>query len=1111
MKRKWSLLLKVFLLICTIQVHGQTLWSDDFESYADDSGYKNSSTSGDYPASVTKWTLDVSAATLSANTDWFMVNTVSGNNLFETRDTDGECIWTSESISISNYTDVAISVSISETGSLDANDYIKLYYKLDGGAETLFSTNGSNIDDFTALTASQSGLSGSTLQIIIKTDSDKGTHKVRFDDVSVTAKRADPASFSTSSASSTSVSFSTAANSANDQIVVAYNTTNTFGTPTGSYNANDAISGGGTVYYVGSASSITNHTGLTTGQTYYYKAWSFDGTSIYSDGLSSNATPACENPNDVSSVVSTSRHTFVDLSWVNGLCGDEILVVAKAGSAVTNTPSGDGSAYTANSVFASGTDIGNSEYVVYKGTGTSVSVTGLTNGTTYHFSIFSRVGTNWNSGITDSETPQQLKLIITEVAEPSGANSSSNFLEIKNVSDAAIDFDVDTYYISKQSNGGNTWNETQLSGTICSGCIRTYAKNSGTFETKYGHAPDFSSSAVSGTGDDAYYIYSGGNHNSGTLVDIYGVINQDGTGEAWEYTGSRAVRNSGITSGLVTWDASEWTITAATVSDMTPDAQENEMRYIGTSWRPGSVAPSTSSTTKALVIQSGTATISAEVDCASIETISGSSIEINAGIGVTVNGDVTNNCTIVLNSDETSQSSMKVTGTATGTTYKYKQYLTGGVSSPWHLITSPFESQSISDFVNDSNNNLQTSASNNYGLAVYNVGTDAWNYYHNGSGSSPNIDASSAGDFISGKGYSVLRANSGYVSFTGTVNTDSQSTTLTADKWNLVGNPYPSFVSVNNGANSNDNLIDACTAVIHDCYEAIYVWNGDTDRYDIVNHASSAVYLSPAQGYYVYADGGGGDYTFTEAMQSHQAGDWFERSSEEWASIELSADFSGIESSVEVKYIEGTTLGLDMGYDAGRFTGGNNDFFIGTKFLDGQMWELDLGVQCIPPFDEYESYAIPVSVNVVEDVEVTFSVSLLNFPSDTLVYLEDTYNQTLTRLDLEGSVYTTFVSPSEPSTGRFYIHTETNDTKLIEEIIQDLSIYVSNNSVLNIIGEIRDNTYLKVFDAAGRLILENNLHNSENVKIPLPNLSAGMYMIQINMNGYDIVKKVVIM
>ena len=89
-----------FIFICNY-LSAVTIWSENFSSYTDDSGYIGSTsgavTNGDYPSSVSKWTLDVSAATLSATSDWFMVN----NGLFETRDSDGECIWTSQSISIS--------------------------------------------------------------------------------------------------------------------------------------------------------------------------------------------------------------------------------------------------------------------------------------------------------------------------------------------------------------------------------------------------------------------------------------------------------------------------------------------------------------------------------------------------------------------------------------------------------------------------------------------------------------------------------------------------------------------------------------------------------------------------------------------------------------------------------------------------------------------------------------------------------------------------------------------------------------------------------------------------------------------------------------------------
>ena len=188
---KTDILTAIIITINLVQFAlAETIWTEDFASYSDNSGYIGSGsgavTTGDYPSSVSKWTLDVSAATLNADTDWFMVNSVSSQNLFETRDSDGECIWTSESITISGYTDVGIQVAVTESGTFESTDYVKLYYKLDSGAETIFETNGNNVDDFTSVTASHSNLSGSTLQIIIKTKNNAGAEYLRFDDVTVT-------------------------------------------------------------------------------------------------------------------------------------------------------------------------------------------------------------------------------------------------------------------------------------------------------------------------------------------------------------------------------------------------------------------------------------------------------------------------------------------------------------------------------------------------------------------------------------------------------------------------------------------------------------------------------------------------------------------------------------------------------------------------------------------------------------------------------------------------------------------------------------------------------------------------------------------------------------
>ncbi len=77
--------------------------------------------------------------------------------------------------------------------------------------------------------------------------------------------------------------------SGDDNVMIAYNTSNSFGTPvnTSTYSAGDPISGGGTVLYNGSASSYF-HYNLNTGTTYYYEAWSVDSKNNYSADIADN-------------------------------------------------------------------------------------------------------------------------------------------------------------------------------------------------------------------------------------------------------------------------------------------------------------------------------------------------------------------------------------------------------------------------------------------------------------------------------------------------------------------------------------------------------------------------------------------------------------------------------------------------------------------------------------------------------------------------------------------------------------------------------------------------------------------------------------------------------
>lgn len=77
-----------------------------------------------------------------------------------------------------------------------------------------------------------------------------------------------------------------------------------------------------------------------------------------------------------------------NINWTKGTgTGANSLVVIRAGSDVTSSPT-DGTGYIADAAFGSGSLIGSGDYVVYAGSGSSVSVTGLTSSTKYYVAVY---------------------------------------------------------------------------------------------------------------------------------------------------------------------------------------------------------------------------------------------------------------------------------------------------------------------------------------------------------------------------------------------------------------------------------------------------------------------------------------------------------------------------------------------------------------------------------------------------------------------------------------------------------------------------------------------------------------------------------------------------
>lgn len=187
--------------------------------------------------------------------------------------------------------------------------------------------------------------------------------------------------------------------------------------------------------------------------------------------------------------------------------------------------------------------------------------------------------------ITDNDTPVEA-LFISEVSDPSD-NFDARFVELYNASAAPINLGPDNWTLSRQSNG-STWGDIPLTGTVAAFSTYVVAFSPSVYAAAYPSAPSpqQSSGSINGNGDDGYFLFKLGGNATGVLIDAYGVINQDGTAQPWEYLDTRAVRTSSVTQANSTWTAAEWTIPAsAAVADMTPGVHPDGPPVVSTNVR----------------------------------------------------------------------------------------------------------------------------------------------------------------------------------------------------------------------------------------------------------------------------------------------------------------------------------------------------------------------------------------------------------------------------------------------------------------------------------------------------------------------------------------------
>jgi len=108
---------------------------------------------------------------------------------FSVSDAGGEAVWQSEVIDITGANNgIAFSADVRSGGNLENSDYLRIYYKVDDGAEVAFYSQSGKINRNKNFRVSDETPAGSTVQIVVRISTDENRESYTLDNVSLQAR-----------------------------------------------------------------------------------------------------------------------------------------------------------------------------------------------------------------------------------------------------------------------------------------------------------------------------------------------------------------------------------------------------------------------------------------------------------------------------------------------------------------------------------------------------------------------------------------------------------------------------------------------------------------------------------------------------------------------------------------------------------------------------------------------------------------------------------------------------------------------------------------------------------------------------------------------------------
>jgi hypothetical protein len=472
-------------------------------------------------------------------------------------------------------------------------------------------------------------------------------------------------------------------------------------------------------------------------------------------------------------------------------------------------------------------------------------------------------------------------------------------------------------------------------------------------------------------------------------------------------------------------------------------------------------------------------TIDTDVDVYNLTIASSKTLTVNTEKSLTLSGNITNSGTFTVKPN----ASFIDNGTLGGSgSYKVERPITGG---GWHYVSAPVSNPKADIF---------------WGAALYEYDE-----------SSASWEAKKAGDNLDVcKGYDAYYKPSaaGTVTYSGTFNTGSQSTNISytgaaGTGWNLVGNPYPSFLdwdASNGWTKSNVN-------------NALYVW--DPDQSNVTTYVGGigtnggTRYIAPSQGFFVRVNTGGGSVAMTNSTRTHTTSTSFrEKVKDDMLKLKITGN--GYSDETVICFDPCATDEFDGNYDAFKVRSYNiTTPQIFTRSADME----DLSINTFAGLDKNISIPLVAEIGNSGTYEITANVA--EFDEYTQLYLEDLKDGQIYDLQQQPSI--TFNLDIHDKPERFILHFTPLQT-IEEQQKTGVDENTDKKDLVNIY-TYQQNVYIDVFDTEdakvsihsilGEEIYTSELHHSLN-KLNMNHVSAGYYIVNVIKNNQTFSQKIVI-